>query len=150
VQIRLAGHCHAPTHALVSIHMQTSHYRADGSGAHQRRSQRVVLSLSIMVRSDASAQAPPFEEATQTLVVNAHGALIALMHRAEKGQTLWLTNRATKAEQLCKVMYLGPVSGGKSQVGIEFIQPCPDFWRIAFPPEDWTLPEQMGVTENDQ
>jgi hypothetical protein len=100
--------------------MHASHYRMDGSGAHQRRSQRVVL----------------------------HGALIALTHPVEKGQILWLTNRATKAEQLCKVMYLGPSSGGKSQIGIEFTKPCPDFWRIAFPPEDWTIPDHMTATSD--
>jgi hypothetical protein len=26
---------------------------------------------------------------------------------------------------------------GPTEVGIEFQQPAPDFWRVAFPPPDW-------------
>jgi hypothetical protein len=37
----------------------------------------------------------------------------------------------------CQVTYLGPVSGNKAQIGVEFIKPSPHFWHIAFPPEDW-------------
>jgi len=31
-------------------------------------------------------------------------------------------------------------------VGIEFLEPSPRFWRIAFPPEDWSArsPEAKG------
>jgi len=33
---------------------------------------------------------------------------------------------------------LGPVRGGKAEIGLEFTAPRPTFWRVAFPPEDWT------------
>jgi hypothetical protein len=39
--------------------------------------------------------------------------------------------------QACKVVYLGSTESGKVQVGVEFLQPAPQFWRIVFPPEDW-------------
>jgi hypothetical protein len=107
----------------------------------RRRSQRVILSVAVTVRTEAGSREASFEEAAQTLIVNAHGALIALAGKVEKGQTLRLTNRATQEEQLCNVVHVGPVSGGKAQVGVEFKTPSPDFWRIAFPPEDWTAPE---------
>ncbi|HVA93337.1 MAG TPA: PilZ domain-containing protein [Candidatus Dormibacteraeota bacterium] len=102
----------------------------------QRRSQRVILHLAITVRSQDAPPDNSFEEETQTLVVSAHGALIALEAKVEKDQTLLITNRATQTEQLCRVKYLGPASGGKTQIGVEFLNPSPDFWRIVFPPDN--------------
>jgi hypothetical protein len=66
--------------------------------------------------------------------------MVALTAKVVKGQALRMKNRATQEEQLCKVAYLGPASGGKGQVGVDFSSPAPDFWRIAFPPEDWVVP----------
>lgn len=121
-----------------------------GPESSRRRGQRVILNLAIAVRTEGGPRDRSFEEETQTLVVNAHGALIALAGKVEKGQVLRLTNRATKAEQLCQVMYLGPASGGKAQIGVEFLKPSPDFWHIAFPPEDRTAPEQAPITRKDK
>ena len=112
-----------------------------GPTANNRRSQRVILSVPVTARSETGSRGPSFDEETQTLVVNAHGALVALAAHVEKGQSIILTNRATHEDQQCRVIYVGPTSGGKSQVGIEFATPRPDFWRIAFPPEDWSSPE---------
>lgn len=111
-----------------------------GKGVHEasrRRSQRVILSLPITVRVEDTAGGGSFEEVTTTLVVNAHGALIALAAKVEKGQTLRLTNRSTREHQLCHVVYVGKPVGGKTEVGIEFKDPAPEFWHIVFPPEDW-------------
>lgn len=121
-----------------------------GPDASRRRSQRVILSLRVIVRTDDGPKATSFEEETHTLIVNAHGALIALKAKVTKGQKLRLTNRATKAEQACRVASLGPMSEGKAQVGVEFLKPCPDFWQISFPPEDWVVPEPSSISsEND-
>jgi hypothetical protein len=112
----------------------------------RRRSQRVMLNVPISVRTQGTGPSNTFQEDTTTLVVNAHGALIALAGKVEKGQVLRLTNRATREEQNCRVVYSGPIADGKAQVGIEFLQPSPDFWRIAFPPEDWAVPENSALT----
>lgn len=114
----------------------------------RRRSQRVILSLPITVRGEGGPSGASFEENTQTLVVNAHGALITIAAKVEKGQTLRLSNGATQEEELCRVIYVGQMLGGKVQVGVEFHKPSPDFWRIAFPPEDWTAPEPEQTTHN--
>jgi len=66
--------------------------------------------------------------------------MVALAAKVVKGQTLRMKNRATQEEQQCKVVYLGPASGGKAQVGVDFTSSAPDFWRIAFPPEDGSCP----------
>jgi hypothetical protein len=122
--------------------MATLNTSKGGPESNRRRSQRVILSLPVTVRTEEGRGDGAFEEATQTLIVNAHGALIAIASKVEKGQTLRLTNRATREEHLCQVVHIGPVSGGKAQVGVEFKTPSPDFWHITFPPEDWTSPEQ--------
>ena len=44
----------------------------------------------------------------------------------------------TDEEQECHVVHLGQVRDGKTEVGLEFSEPRPGFWRVAFPPEDWT------------
>lgn len=117
-----------------------------GPEVSRRRSQRVFLSVRVIVRSENAPQNAAFEEETQTMVVNVHGALILLAAKVIKGQKLRMTNRVTKAEQLCQVASLGPKSEGKTQVGVEFLKPSPDFWQISFPPEDWVVPEPSTLT----
>jgi hypothetical protein len=120
-----------------------------GSEPSRRRSQRVILSMPITVRTDGGPQSASFEEDTQTLVVNMHGALIVLAAKVAKGQKLLVKNRSTKEEQTCRVATVSPASAGKSQIGVEFLKPSPDFWRISFPPEDWVLPEPSSVTSDE-
>ena len=111
-----------------------------GTESSRRRSQRVIVSVPVTVSCEGGNRDAAFQEETQTLVVNAHGAMVALTAKVVKGQTLRVKNRATQEEQQCKVVYLGPASGGKAQVGVDFTSNAPDFWRIAFPPEDWVVP----------
>src|SRR3979409_1074026 len=91
-----------------------------GTESTRRRSQRVIVSVPITVSSEGGNRDAAFEEETQTLVVNAHGAMVALAAKVVKGQTLRMKNRATQEEELCKVAYLGPAAGGKGQVGLDF------------------------------
>jgi hypothetical protein len=112
-----------------------------GPESNRRRSQRVVLALGITVSSADEGRIGAFQEETQTLIVNAHGALILLAARVEKGQHLRMQNRTTRQEQACKVVFVGPVANGKTQIGIEFTSPSPEYWHIAFPPEDWSAVE---------
>jgi hypothetical protein len=77
-------------------------------------------------------------EETHTLIVNAHGALIQLALTVEIGQLLGIKNVQTLEQLVCRVVNLGPDQPGKREVGIEFELASPRFWRIAFPPSDWT------------
>ena len=120
-----------------------------GNDATRRRSQRVILTLAVTVRTVEAPKDTSFEEDSHTLVVNVHGALIVLASRVKKGQRLLLTNRATKEAQLCRVASLGSSTEGKTQVGVEFLKPSPDFWHISFPPEDWVVPEASSVSEEE-
>ncbi len=97
---------------------------------------RVLLTLPVSIRS-ASSNGAKFEEATHTLVVNAHGALVTLATPVTRGQLLVITNKATQAKVDCKVVFVGHGEGGKTQVGVEFSQPSASFWQVNFPPDDW-------------
>jgi hypothetical protein len=103
----------------------------------RRRSQRVLMQVAVRIRGNDSL-AKAFEEETATLAINAHGALILMETRITSGGTLRMQHKKTLEEQECHVVFLGPVRSGKAEVGLEFATPCPSFWRVAFPPEDWS------------
>jgi hypothetical protein len=117
--------------------MNPSDLQANSKMLQLRRSQRVCLRLPIVVLREGPGVNVASEE-TYTLIVNAHGALIHLALTVEIGQLLGIKNVQTMEELVCRVVNLGPDQTGKREVGVEFEQPSPRFWRIAFPPSDWT------------
>ena len=114
----------------------------------RRRSQRVLMQVSVRIRG-IDTQGKLFDEQADTLAINAHGALILLQARVTSGSLLTLRNNITKEEQECSVVFLGPVRGNKAEIGLEFSARRPQFWRIAFPPEDWSPknPEARTATQ---
>jgi hypothetical protein len=103
----------------------------------QRRSQRVLLAVPLRV-SGQGTNGAPFVEHTKTLIVNAHGALLQLQEPVQEGQTVSVRNVTTGEEMPCKVVDLSPGAKGVSEIGVEFAQPSPRFWRVSFPPADWS------------
>ncbi len=101
---------------------------------------RVLLSVPILV-SGKLPGGQDFREDAQTLVVNAHGALIALNAGVTADQLVTVSNKGTQQSLDCRIVYVGRSQGGKTQMGIEFLKPSPAFWQIDFPPEDWVPPE---------
>lgn len=110
---------------------------SEQSAPNRRRSQRVFVQIPVVVRGNGPDN-QAVEEKTQTLVVNAHGGLVMLAANVRDGQTFMLTNATTQDNQECRVVFLGPRHAGRMQVGVEFTRPAPNFWHIAFPPEDWS------------
>ncbi len=106
----------------------------------RRRSMRVLLSVPILV-SGKDDENKAFTEEARTLVVNAHGALIALATKVLPNQVIGVSNKATQQSLDCRVVHVGNAQGGKMQLGIEFVRPSPTFWQIDFPPDDWVVPE---------
>jgi len=108
--------------------------------AERRRSQRVNIAMPVLVRGKRAGQ--PFEEQALTISVNAHGCMVRLATAVTRGQEVAIVNVKTVEELPCKVTFLGQKEGGKTEVGLEFVEPSPVFWRIAFPPEDWDPSER--------
>jgi hypothetical protein len=105
--------------------------------ANRRRSQRVLMNVPVRVSGQA-VDGAAFEERTHTLSISAHGALIVVAAPAHRGQRFILSNMQTKAALECVVVHLEQLPGEPTQVGVEFMLPNPAFWRVAFPPKDWT------------
>ncbi len=118
-----------------------------GTPTVRRRSQRVLMQVAVRVRGKDS-QGNPFEEESETLAINAHGALILVNARVTSGSKIMMQHKRTQEEQECHVVFLGPVRAGRAEVGLEFSEPRPAFWRVAFPPEDWTTkhPDARPIT----
>ncbi len=68
--------------------------------------------------------------------------------RVTSGSKVFMLHKTTQQEQECHVVFLGPVRAGKAEVGLEFTVACPSYWRVAFPPEDWSSkhPEARTVS----
>lgn len=102
----------------------------------RRRTQRVLMRVPVRV----SAQASRFNEQTHTVAISAHGASVLLSRPVAKGERLEISNIPTGDRAECVVACLGQRQGDHVEVGVEFILPNPNFWRVAFPPKDWTQP----------
>jgi PilZ domain len=115
----------------------------------RRRSQRVLMQVPVRIHGK-NAQGAPFDEETETLAINAHGALVLLQARLTSGSTIQMEHKRTSEAQECHVVFLGPVRGNKAEIGLEFSAPRPQFWRVAFPPEDWSPknPESRTISSS--
>lgn len=100
-----------------------------------RRTQRVHIQMSVIVRGSSKNQL--FEEETKTTTVNAQGCLVSLAATLARGQQVSIVNPKTAEELLCNVVYISENKASRAEVGLEFTEPSPLFWRIGFPPEDW-------------
>ena len=110
----------------------------------RRRSQRVLLRLPILIVARGADNQHVSENAFTTNV-SAHGALLLMSLRVQAGQRILLRNTETLEEQFVRVVHITPAAEGKLEVGVDFLRPAPKFWRISFPPDDWT-PKDPEIT----
>ncbi len=80
----------------------------------------------------------PSRKNTLTLLVNAHGGLILLKEAVQSGATVSIRNLKTEEEILCTVVDVNAGANGTAEIGVEFVQPNSKFWRVSFPPSDWS------------
>lgn len=111
----------------------------------KRRSHRLLLRVPICVQGK-NQQQQEFQEDTHTLVVSAHGGLIAIATVLHVGDKITLLNKATNKQVEATVVFLGPMKDGKGEVGFEFAPPAGHFWGVTFPPADWT-PDNLAAPE---
>jgi hypothetical protein len=112
--------------------------------AEPRRTQRVRIGMSVVIRGTVGEQS--FDEKTKTITVNANGCLVLLAAKVKRGQSLTIINSQTQEQLPSTVCFLGDSNGGKSEVAFEFSEPSPKFWRIAFPPDDWNPSERKRAS----
>lgn len=106
------------------------------NGARSRRSSRVTIAIPVVVYGKGPDQ-KIFVENVTTSVVNAHGGKFTMQAAVGRMDTLVLKNPRTGVEARCRMVYVKDASSGLHEAGVEFIEPAPRFWGIAFPPSDW-------------
>ena len=105
--------------------------------ANRRRSQRVLMRIPVRVSGQVGTGSA-IEEETHTVAISAHGAMITLAAPVYRGQRFTLLNVQTRESLECDVVHINKAAGQQVQVGLEFLLPNAAFWRVAFPPTDWT------------
>jgi hypothetical protein len=104
-----------------------------------RRSSRVFMRVRV-VAAGKNSDGRRFREACETILINAHGGLLALNQTLRMDEILVLTNPFTQDEQECRVVFLGDITKKGQRVGVEFLTPSPHFWGVEFVPGDWPAP----------
>lgn len=107
--------------------------------ANRRRSERVLLRMTVMVLAETEER-NQLEEEAQTQVVNAHGGLLKMRSHLHVGQTFLLTNPRNSMEVSCHVVRVEEEGLEFYNIAFEFDRPAPHFWPIVFPPADWAVP----------
>ena len=102
-----------------------------------RRTQRVFARILLQV-SGKNLDQTTFEEETFTVAVNADGGLLQLRKPVWKGQRLSLVQAKTGQQESCIVAHAEPSEGGLTSARVQFLRPRPEFWHVAFPPDNWT------------
>jgi hypothetical protein len=114
----------------------------DADPRNRRRSQRVLLQVAVLMRATLpdgkSAQVQAF-----TLAVNAHGGLLESPVKLAANQRISLINPGSGKEVAGRVVGVAGSESGMHEVAVEFDCRSPQFWPIAFPPEDWATPEEV-------
>jgi hypothetical protein len=112
-----------------------------GEGASEtRRSQRVQIVMPVLVRGITAEK--PFEEEASTTAISANGCLLMMSRPVARNEHVKIVNTKTAEELPCRVAFLGKKMDGKTEVGLEFAEASPLFWKIAFPPKDWDPSER--------
>lgn len=110
-----------------------------------RRSKRLALLIRVHVFGQDTFL-ETFNEFTHMLTVTAHGGALALAHRVDEGKRILIVNKFTGKEQECRVVDVGSLQNGKWTVGIEFVEPVANFWKVYFPtcaPVDLSAPSSL-------
>ena len=105
--------------------------------APRRRSARVVLRISILVRA-ANGSAETEWEAVQTVIVSLHGGLIRTHQLFPVGTPLDLRIQYKERSARARVVWQSPESTALGfDLGFEILDP-PGFWEFSFPSDRWS------------
>jgi hypothetical protein len=93
-----------------------------------RSSERIPLRVPVVIYGFAG-KGGAFHEDTETVLVNASGALVTLKAKLALGDTVFLIHKSSRQEQEVRVVYLDAYSDRETRVGLAFKQPISDFWK---------------------
>ena len=94
----------------------------------RRSSVRMTMRVPVVVYGFAG-KSGAFHEETETVTVNASGALVILKTKLVLGETVFLIHKASRAEQEVRVAYVDRYSDHETRVGLAFKRSISDFWK---------------------
>src|SRR5271163_2340506 len=97
------------------------------SASDRRRSHRVNIAMPVLVRGKKGTQS--FEEEAYTISVSAHGCMVRVATPVARAQEVAIVNTKTAEELPCTVTFIGQKDNGKTEIGVEFAEASPLFWR---------------------
>ena len=98
----------------------------------RRRTLRVALSLPVVVHGQ-NEQGEKFCVRAMTRAVNQQGALLIMDEEVVPGQSLVVVNENTSRSTETRVAHVRRDREGKLFVGLEFVNPDTNFWKMTFP-----------------
>ncbi len=120
--------------------MQIANYRR----IERRRSARVTLAVPLRVDGQA-LNGEEFIIRTHSHTVSQFGCMIPLDAEVAPDQTVVLLNEYTRQSVQCKVVTTRRSREGKRFLGLEFVTPSTNFWRMSFcKPGARSLKRQYG------
>lgn len=105
------------------------------SGMGNRRSDRISIALPVDA-SGIDAENHPFIDTATTIVLNRHGARLAVKQILKQGQTISLIRKLSNGTQRkaeARIVVRERDVLGVPAYGIAFVDPDVDFWEIEFP-----------------
>jgi c-di-GMP-binding flagellar brake protein YcgR len=98
----------------------------------RRRTLRVSMALPVIVHGE-NEMGEKFCTRAMTYSVNQQGALVALEESVVPGQSVLLVNENTSRSAEARVAHVHRDREGKRFVGVEFVNPDANFWKMTFP-----------------
>jgi c-di-GMP-binding flagellar brake protein YcgR len=98
----------------------------------RRRTLRVALALPVIVHGQ-NEMGEKFCVRAMTYSLNQQGALLSLEESVVPGQSLLLVNENTNRSAETRVAHVRRDRDGKRMVGLEFVNPETNFWKMTFP-----------------
>jgi hypothetical protein len=98
----------------------------------RRRTLRVALTLPVIVHGQ-NEMGEKFCVRAITYSVNQQGALLSLDESVVPGQSLLIVNENTNRSTEARVAHVRRDREGKRLVGLEFVNPDTNFWKMTFP-----------------
>jgi hypothetical protein len=122
------------------MHTQIANYRR----VERRRSARVTLAVPLRVDGQ-ELYGEEFIIRTHSHTVSQFGCLVPLDAELAPDQTVVLLNEYTRQSVQCKVVTTRRNRDGKRYLGLEFVTPSSNFWRMSFcKPGARSLKRQYG------
>ncbi len=98
----------------------------------RRRTLRVAMALPVIVHGQNDL-GEKFCVRAITRSINKQGALLNLEERVVPGQSLLIVNENTSRSMETRVANVSRDREGKAYVGLEFVNPEANFWKMTFP-----------------